>query len=441
MRSLPREQVRAFIAQMEVEASPRPVFFALLGLAATIATFGLLANSAAVIIGAMLVAPLMSAITGMALAVVARRRGLMRRAVTSVVAGTLLVWACALLLSWISPITEPGSELLSRTRPTAFDLWIALASGLAGAYSLLRLRGSPVLPGVAIATALVPPLATCGIMVRLGNPGAAGGAGLLFLSNLVAITIGGIAVFAAHGLGGTQGAGRRALLRAAAWWGTAFVVILAVLSGSLAEVVQEHRQERILRSTLQAQLRMVPGAVLQEVQRRRAGPVLEVTATVATPVTVDPPIVAAAERLLVRRLSSPVRLVIRSVITRDVDSTGYRRYTSDRPEQHSVEAQEAVRQLLEVQAAALPVEALESFRVTRKSGGAYRVEVRFRGTRPLDDLLRRGLQNLLAEALGAPVELDVQLRPPAASPGEPPALRGVLETEPAGTRAAPPRIE
>jgi uncharacterized hydrophobic protein (TIGR00271 family) len=188
------EQVEIYKAIRE-GAQPKVDFFVMIALAAAIATFGLLQNSPAVIIGAMLVAPLMAAIFGLSLGIVRGDLRLLRRAGSATLRGILLAIAVAVLLGLLVPAATPQSEILNRTSPSLLDLGIALASGAAGAYALSRKGVSAALPGVAIAAALVPPLATVGIGVALGQGSIAGGALLLFVTNLIAITAAGGLVF------------------------------------------------------------------------------------------------------------------------------------------------------------------------------------------------------------------------------------------------------
>jgi len=180
-------------------ARPDADFFIMIGLSATIATLGLLVNSAAVIIGAMLVAPLMSAIIGLGLGVVQGDWRLLRLAAGATLRGMLLAVVVAALIARIVPDASATAEILGRTHPYLFDLGVALASGAAGAYALCRRDVSASLPGVAIAAALVPPLAVVGIGLALWDGQIAGGAVLLFLTNLIAISAAGGLVFLALG--------------------------------------------------------------------------------------------------------------------------------------------------------------------------------------------------------------------------------------------------
>ncbi|MGD8464126.1 MAG: DUF389 domain-containing protein [Anaerolineae bacterium] len=188
------EQTEVYKALRE-GADPKIDFFVMIGLSAAISTFGLLQNSAAVIIGAMLVAPLMAAIFGLSLSVVRGDVRLLRRATSALVRGIALSVAVSTLLTLIMPDTALYSEILNRTQPSLLDLGVALASGAAGAYALCRKEVSASLPGVAIAAALVPPLAVVGIGLARWEGSIAGGAMLLFLTNLVAISAAGGLVF------------------------------------------------------------------------------------------------------------------------------------------------------------------------------------------------------------------------------------------------------
>jgi len=176
-------------------ARPRVDFFVMSGLAAAIAALGLLLNSPAVIIGAMLVAPLMQAVIGLGLGVVQGDLRLLRLAISATLRGALLAIAVGLLMGLAAPDGSPTAEMLSRTHPTLLDLGVALVSGAAGAYALCRKDVSAALPGVAIAAALMPPLTTVGLGLALGNSRIAGGALMLFLANLVAISAAGGLIF------------------------------------------------------------------------------------------------------------------------------------------------------------------------------------------------------------------------------------------------------
>jgi uncharacterized hydrophobic protein (TIGR00271 family) len=167
-------------------------FSMLIALSAAIAAFGLLSDSAAVVIGAMLVAPLMTPITAAAAAMVTARNTKLWRALAVVALGTALAIAVGWLTSLIAggavvDVRDLPDEVRARTFPTLLDLGVAISAGAAAGYILPRRSAVGALPGVGIAVALVPPLATVGIAAELGLPTEARNAFLLFVTNLAAI--------------------------------------------------------------------------------------------------------------------------------------------------------------------------------------------------------------------------------------------------------------
>jgi uncharacterized hydrophobic protein (TIGR00271 family) len=170
----------------------RAAWWIMLVLSVAIATFAVLVDSTAVVIGAMLVAPLMIPILGLAAALV---NGWSSRAVQSTVTVTLgVAVAIALsygLASWapVAAALDTNSQVVSRVTPTLIDMLIAVAAGAAGAFATVDKRVSSSIAGVAIAVALVPPLAVVGVSLSADRVADAGGAFLLFLTNFVAIVI------------------------------------------------------------------------------------------------------------------------------------------------------------------------------------------------------------------------------------------------------------
>ncbi len=175
-------------------------FMVMLTLAAAIATLGLLQNSAAVVIGSMLLAPLMTPMLGCGLALSMSNAKLAKDSTTAIVVGFML----ALLVSGMVALLTPGSELtpevMARTDPNILDLLIAAASGAAAAYALARPSLAGSIAGVAIATALVPPLCSVGTSLAYAELTSAWGAWLLFTTNVVAIILGASGTFRLLGI-------------------------------------------------------------------------------------------------------------------------------------------------------------------------------------------------------------------------------------------------
>lgn len=178
-------------------------FWTLLVLSVVIATLGVLADSPAVVIGAMLVAPLMTPIMGVSAAIVNGWMHRVSRSFATVAGGVAVSIAVAWIVAAWTPHLVPlasNSQILSRTSPTMIDLMIAIAAGAAGAYATVDKRVSSSITGVAIAVALVPPLGVVGVMLEAGLYPDAWGAFLLFLTNFVCIILAAISVFLIMGL-------------------------------------------------------------------------------------------------------------------------------------------------------------------------------------------------------------------------------------------------
>ena len=173
--------------RIEASALPSKMYFIMNILSAIIASYGLVTNSAAVVIGAMLVAMMLGPITGIALAIIDHRMPLLRKSLVTVLLGISLVVLVGFIVGWLHKDQPLTVEILSRTQPTSMDLMIALAGGTAGAYAMVSPHLSVAVVGVAVATALVPPLAASGILFANGEMQIGLGALLLALTNIIAI--------------------------------------------------------------------------------------------------------------------------------------------------------------------------------------------------------------------------------------------------------------
>jgi uncharacterized hydrophobic protein (TIGR00271 family) len=204
----PRIAPEQMAAEMKAASIPSMAFFFLLASATAIATFGLIANSAPAIIGAMIIAPMMTPIMGLSYGVVQLSWSQIARSAITVFLGVLVVIAISFLSARYIEIKIAGTEMISRAFPSLLDLGVAMAAGAAGAFSLSRESIRNSIAGVAISVALVPPLAVAGIGLSLGAKATADvglsfrelglfsagtdiavGAFVLFLTNLAAIVV------------------------------------------------------------------------------------------------------------------------------------------------------------------------------------------------------------------------------------------------------------
>jgi uncharacterized hydrophobic protein (TIGR00271 family) len=188
----------AVVARIRPDSAWSTHYAFMICMSAGIAIIGLLQNSVAVIIGAMLIAPLMGPIIALGFAIATGDFRWMKDSVRTLLIGVLLALILCVILVKASPIEAVTSEIAARTRPTLFDLGVALFSGLAGSYAVVRGREGTII-GVAIATALMPPLAVVGFGLATGQWNIFGGALLLFFTNFMTIALSAAIVARAYG--------------------------------------------------------------------------------------------------------------------------------------------------------------------------------------------------------------------------------------------------
>jgi uncharacterized hydrophobic protein (TIGR00271 family) len=222
-------------------------FLLLVVLSTAIATLGLLQSSAAVVIGAMLVSPFLGPIMGVGFGLATLDSTLIRRALLTLLAGVGVAVALAVLIVWVSPVQDITPELRARTQPNLLDLGVAVVGGIAGVYAILR-RLSGVMVGVAIATALVPPLSTIGFGMATGRPDLSLGSALLFLTNTLAIA------FAATLVARINRFGPSLTPKHTMFQVVGIIATLGVLSIPLAVALNRIAREVAVRNAVQAEL-------------------------------------------------------------------------------------------------------------------------------------------------------------------------------------------
>ncbi len=192
---LERDERLDLVHQLEQNAQANIDFITMMVLSSSLASLGLLADSTAVVIGAMLVAPLMGPLVAAGLSLVQANLSLFRRSLGVAAIGIGIGFATSLIFGALNPGFEPTLEIEARGKPDLLDLGIAFFSGMTAAYASGRSNVMNTLAGVAIAAALVPPLAVVGIALTHGSPLISGNAAILLITNLVAIILGAAIVF------------------------------------------------------------------------------------------------------------------------------------------------------------------------------------------------------------------------------------------------------
>jgi uncharacterized hydrophobic protein (TIGR00271 family) len=297
-------------------------YLAMNSAAALIAGFGLMENSPAVIIGAMLIAMLYGPIVGIALGLAEANLHLLGRSFVSEIVGAALVLAAGLAIGFSTRDLTIGSEILSRTSPSLVDLLIALVGGLAGGFTFISTGLGGVVVGVAIATALVPPLTTCGILLARQLPTAAAGAFLLFLANFTAIALGAMIVFLLAGLR-PAAADKAKKVFTPRLVCLVLVLILAFhLNGTLRRTSAQSIMQSKIRKALAQEVAKIPGARLVEVTLAQREGKMTVWAVARTPQPISPEQVAHLNTLASNVAGRDVGLTVRSVITAETTRYG-----------------------------------------------------------------------------------------------------------------------
>jgi uncharacterized hydrophobic protein (TIGR00271 family) len=312
-------------AVQEAAAGGRP--YLLMNTAATlIAGFGLFENSPAVIIGAMLIAALLGPIQGIAMALAESDLRLLRISLTAEVLGAVLVLVLGIGLGTIDRVSPLSHEILARTAPNILDLLIGLVGGAAAAFAAATPGLVSMAVGVAIATALVPPLTACGILIARGLPVLASGAFLLFLANFVAITFSAMIVFMILGHRATMVGPAAADRTRGRVSQLVCLAVLLVLGSHLFYVFQQTFGQATLRSKtrqiLEHELSRFPGSSLVDVTIQDRIGLTSVLVVVKSPRPFTQAEVAKINDLLNPVFGEPVDLHVSSEIVAEATRDG-----------------------------------------------------------------------------------------------------------------------
>ncbi|MBW4551179.1 MAG: DUF389 domain-containing protein [Aphanocapsa sp. GSE-SYN-MK-11-07L] len=238
-------QVQQLHTELLSESTPDSSYLVLIVSSCAIASFGLLANSTAVIIGAMIIAPLMLPIRGLAFGALAGNVLLFRRGLLAVAIGTVLAVLLACGLGRLVGIANFGSEVLARSEPTLLDLGIAIAAGGISGYAKVQPKISGSLAGTAIAVALMPPICVVGLGLSQADWALSQGATLLYLTNLLGITLSCMLAFLLTGYASFHHA-RQPLI----WASVLTAILLIPLGLSFVRLVRQAQLETSLRQAL-----------------------------------------------------------------------------------------------------------------------------------------------------------------------------------------------
>ena len=319
------EKIEELKEKIASGASPSFGYFLFLILAVMIASFGLINNSAAVIIGAMLISPLMTPIFGAALAIVTGRSILLRKSLFSVFFGVFLsiMAACFLGLMPFTPLSMT-SEILGRTSPNLFDIVIAALAGLAGAIAMIDDSVGESLPGVAISTSLAPPLGASGLCLAMGNFASAYGAFLLFFTNFLIIFLIGGLLFYFTGFAPAGDRREQWLKLKKPFWVTVggLVLICYPLGKALHHMHVEQENREVIEEVFRENIEGLVNTSIVNIRFRQRKDFLNVFAVVRASEPIRPGVVTKIEEEISERLDLNTELIVRCNASVDVVARG-----------------------------------------------------------------------------------------------------------------------
>jgi len=324
---LTRERFAEIWKDIVTGSEPAPRYYIMVVVSTLIAGFGLVANSTAVVIGAMLVAPLMTPIFGISLALVRGNTPLFRKALKAEVIGVFVAIAMGFLvgglLILVDPSIESTTEMLVRTKPNLFDLIVALLAGFAGAYAIIDKHISPALPGVAIATAIVPPLANCGLSLAYGNYSGALGSFLLFTANFLSIHLISAVLFLRVGMGRDYGEETRGVL--VRRFGLTFVFFIGItitFGYFLYEIMHQRGVRNTIHTILSEELSDYAATGIDDLVISNEKDKTHILARIYSTGEFNPNQINLIEERLNKNLEIPANLVVRAIKTSDVSAKG-----------------------------------------------------------------------------------------------------------------------
>ncbi|MFC1559957.1 TIGR00341 family protein [Candidatus Margulisiibacteriota bacterium] len=286
-------------------------FFIMVALSTIIATYGLIKNSILIVMGAMLVAPLMTPILAFSLSLIRGDIHLMRKSLEAELKGVFVTLVVALLVALISPGMGATPEILARTQPNFFDLVIAIAAGAATAYAITQEGMSVMFPGVVIAILLVPPLSVAGIGLSLRDFNIVGGSLLLFVTNLVAIIFSSSCVFWLRGFVPYWASDMHAEVRRKL---IATFTILFIVAIPLVLVMYSaiHRTSisNSINDVLIEQVVTGKNAQLIEYSFKEAGKKITVTTTIRSPQRLSARDTRRIKKMIEEKINQPVSLKV-----------------------------------------------------------------------------------------------------------------------------------
>lgn len=263
----PEQYQERLLTTVDTELRVGKTYTLLLVSSTIIVTLGLLINSTAVVIGAMLIAPLFWPVLGLTLSLITTRHQLLKKSIINLLFSVIVVMVLSWLITKVSPLVEVTNEIASRTNPTLYDLMIALASSVIGVAAVFYRRISASATGVALSLSLSPPLAVVGIGLAMGRWDIFLASGLLFATNVGAIIFAGIITLYLLGVRPRRKSEKKRF-QMGFIASVLFLLVMSIpLSFYLFNTIEQTRIRRVVRTTLAEQMKQIdPTSRVENVQ-------------------------------------------------------------------------------------------------------------------------------------------------------------------------------
>ena len=313
------ERQKKVIEQIKNYAEPDFDFFLLLVFSTIIFSLGLIIDNAAVVIGGMIIAPLIWPILSLAFAAIKSNAKEIKKSLFTIVKSTLIIFLVSFIIGLISPTWLESHEIISRVKPTLFELVIALAAGFIGAFVVSHPKLSAALAGVVAAAALVPPLAIVGVTLAERNFTQAGGASLLYLTNLIAITFAAIILFLSVGVKFPRTEIRKNVAVSNISWFVIFLIVIIIpLTLIMRCTIIETKEKNIIKDVIE---RSIVDSRVTELKVDKQKETLSIQITLQSPQTLESWHVDRLTDILVAKLNQSVNLKINTIFINEAGKT------------------------------------------------------------------------------------------------------------------------
>ncbi len=307
------DRQKKFSDDIKERSKPKLDYIVLTICSTIIVALGLITDNAAVVIGGMIIAPLIWPFLALALAIIKGNRRLLKRTILTILKSTLIIFLVSFVIGVFSPYLGESREIIIRTKPTLFELFIALAAGFVGAFAIAHPKLSSALAGVVAAVALVPPLSVMGIMFATGNFVLATGAALLYFTNLIAMTFSSIILFLLVGVKFPRRGSSKSLAMGNVSWFVIFLIIIIIpLTLVMKGILLENQQRGAIRDVIE---NYTTNTVITDLSVDSNGGLVLINATLRSPNEITSLHVRRLSDILVDELDRQVSLTINVVPT------------------------------------------------------------------------------------------------------------------------------